>query len=102
MGRGRENEGEQKIDRKSEAKVGRQRKEGGDDPHVGDVSVLTGDVECRGLKGSRGGPLTATILMEPDRLYQVSNMVSAEDEGRRRNHSVRGVQGEIHRGDGGG
>lgn len=32
----------------------------------------------------------ATSLMEPDRQYQVSNMVSAEDGGRRRNHSVRG------------
>lgn len=40
MGRGRENEGEQKIDRESGAKTGRQRQEGGgDDPHVGDVSV---------------------------------------------------------------
>lgn len=41
--------------------------------------------------------MTATSLMEPDRQYQVSNMVSGEEqEGGReggRNHSA-GVQGE--------
>ncbi len=54
-----------------------------------------------GPDGEQRGPLTATSLIEPDRQYQVSNMVSAEEEGRR-NHSERGVQGEIHRGDRGG
>lgn len=50
---------------------------------------LTGDGEQQGLMGSGGGPLTATRLMEPDRQYQVSNMVSAAEEERRRNHSER-------------
>lgn len=54
-----------------------------------------------GPDGEQRGPLTATSLMEPDRQYQVSNMVSAAEK-ERRNHSVRGERGEIHRGDGGG
>lgn len=40
-----------------------------------------------------GVGLTAVTLMEPDRQYQVSNMVSAEEQERRGNHSVRGSAG---------
>lgn len=68
VGRGRENEGGSKIDRKSKAKVGETKKSrrGRWSPR-GRRQHLTGDVECQGLKGSRGG---APDCSEPDGDWQ--------------------------------
>lgn len=94
-------EGSKKIELHG-PRQGDEEKKRGDDPPRGQCHRLTADVEYRGLGESSGGPPTATGLMQPDRRYRVETCPLQQAEGRRRNHCMRGVHGELHRREGAG